>query len=179
MGTGTITVLAVRPVSGGERVTMQQAGDPGLPAKPVTLTYMFYSDGSISVPFTPLGATTFTIKSGSIIWPPASVIASGQPRNSTLVVSVKAGGQAITANMHVTVRGAGIHKVTVPAGTYQATEVDETAVVSILGHTVKIEGRNWMAPGVGPVKLEIGLAVSGASPAGATSVAEELKSFTK
>ena len=59
-----------------------------------------------------------------------------------------------------------------PAGTYHATIVQDTVSESIAGITVKIGIRNWLAPGVGPVKSQVttnGTVVSG----------EELTSFTK
>jgi hypothetical protein len=174
-GTTTNTVRSVKPVSGGDLVTMTDATNVlGSPTKPGTVTYMFNSDGSISVPFTQFGGSKVTVKSGSIVWPPASVIASGQSHHSTLVVSIKMAGHALSETIHVTVQGAGTHTVTVPAGTYQATAVNQTMAESILGHPVKIEIRTWLAPGVGPVKTE----VLGGGTLG-SGIVEDLKSFTK
>lgn len=166
----------MKPVSGGSLVTMPDDNHiTGGPAKPTELTYMFYSDGSISVPFTELSGGAVKIRSGSIVWPPASVIASGQPHTSTLAVSLDTAGQKINENVHVTVKGAGTQSVTVPAGSYRATVVDQTMAESLFGHHVTIEVRTWLAPGVGPVKSEVVTKTLGASP----QVVEELKSFSK
>jgi hypothetical protein len=168
------TIKAVKPVSGGDLVTMTNAAHiAGAPAKPTTMTYMFYSNGSISVPFTELSGGKVTIKSGSIVWPPAADLASGQAHTSVLSVSVKTDGQVLNEKVHVTVKGGGTQHVTVPAGSYQASIVDQTMAETIYGHSISFEVRTWLAPGVGPVKSEI---------VGGTDVphtVEELKSFTK
>ncbi len=154
--TTTNTIKAVKPVSGGDLVTMADASHHrGRTAKPTKLTYMFYSDGSISVPFTQFSGGKVTIKSGSIVWPPAAAIASGQSHTSVLSISIKTNGQVINEKVHVTVKGAGTASVTVPAGTYQATVVDQTQAETIFGHHVSIEIRTWLAPNVGPVKSEV------------------------
>jgi hypothetical protein len=164
-------------VSGGSLVTMTNASNIlGAPAKPTQLTYMFYSDGSIGVPFTQVNGGKVTIKSGSIVWPPASAIASGQSHASVLSVSIRTGGQVINEKVHVTVKGGGTHSVTVPAGTYQATVVDQTMAETVFGHHVSIVVRTWLAPGVGPVQSEV---LSKAVPGGGPQVREELRSFTK
>ena len=175
--TTTNTITAVKPVSGGELVTMTDTSRIlGVPSTPIELTYMFYSDGSISVPLTQLSGSKVTIKSGSIVWPPASVIASGQAHTSTLSVSITANGRILHETVHVTVKGGGTHSVTVPAGTYQATVVDQTMTETIFGHHVSIVVRTWLAPGVGPVQSEV---LSRSTAAGGPQVVEQLKSFTK
>jgi hypothetical protein len=175
--TTTNTIKAVKPVSGGELVTMTDASHiTGAPAKPTKVTYMFNSDGSISVPFTQFSGGKVTIRSGSIVWPPAAAIASGQSHTSVLSISVKTGGQVINSKVHVTVKGGGTASVTVPAGTYQATIVDQTQAETIFGHHVSLEIRTWLAPHVGPVKSEV---LSKSAFGGAPEVVEELQSFTK
>jgi hypothetical protein len=173
------TVQAVKPVSGGHLVTMTNAAHiVGVPRKPTTITYLFYSDGSIGVPFTQTGGSKVTIRSGSIVWPPAAAIASGQSHTSTLSVSVNSAGRTINEKVHVTVKGGGTQSVTVPAGTYQATVIDQTMAESVLGHAVTIKVRTWLAPNVGPVKTEV-TGISAAALGGGPLVVEELKSFTK
>jgi hypothetical protein len=174
------TVKSVKPVSGGNLVTLTNAAHiAGVPSKPTTITYMFYSDGSIGVPFTQLSGGKVTIRSGSIVWPPASAIASGQSHTSTLLVSVNSGGRVLNEKVHVTVKGGGTQTVTVPAGTYHTTIVEQTMAESFAGHRVTIEVRTWLAPNVGPVKSEVagigGTAAAGTGPL----VVEDLKSFTK
>jgi hypothetical protein len=175
--TTTNTIKAVKPVSGGDLVTMTDASHiTGAPAKPTKVTYMFNSNGSISVPFTQFNGGKVTIRSGSIVWPPAAAIASGQSHTSVLSISIKTGGQVINSKVHVTIKGAGSASVTVPAGTYHATIIDQTQAETFLGHRVSIEIRTWLAPNVGPVKSEV---LSKSAFGGTPEVVEELKSFTK
>jgi len=115
-------------------------------------TYLFHGGGSISYPlgsFSPGSGVTVT--SNGVVWPPASVIASGKPSQSTL------------------------NTVTVPAGTYQATVVLVTERLSIVGVTASIQVKTWLAPDVGPVKELVNT-----DEGSATSVVadEELLSFT-
>jgi hypothetical protein len=175
--TTTNTIKSVKPVSGGELVTMTDASHiAGAPAKTTKITYMFNADGSISVPFTQFNGGKVTIKSGSIVWPPAAELAAGQAHTSVLAISVKTGGQVINEKVHVTVKGGGTASVTVPAGTYQTTIVDQSQAETIFGHRVSLVIRTWLARGVGPVKSEV---LSKSAFGGAPTVVEELKSFTR
>jgi hypothetical protein len=175
--TTTNTVTAVRARPQGRLVTMTDSSTlPAASGKIATLTYMFYNDGSIAVPLTQFSGAKVTIKSGSIVWPPVAVIQSGQPHHSTLRIALSVGGHALNVTVHVTVKGAGTHSVTVPAGHYQATVVDETLTEKVMGFPVSIAVRTWLAPGVGPVKSEV---LSKAAVASGMNVTEVLKSFTK
>ena len=179
-GTGTSTnrITAVTPISDGEQVTMSIDSQlPDLPAsKPVTVDLIFHSDGSISYPLAQLGSTQVTIKSGSIIWPSAAQLASGQPYTDTLVMSMTLAGHPTTVTANVVVKGAGSATVTVPAGTYQTTVINETMTEHFDGVAVDMEIQNWDASGVGPVKTAV---VSTAEGKTTTVSTEELKSFTK
>jgi len=150
---------------------------PGLPSTPSTLDYVFHPDGSITVPFTQAGsgATKIIIKSGGIIWPSQAVLESGQAKKSALVFQIKSTAISTTVHADVTVKGGGTQSVTVPAGTYQATVVDETVSETVEGVPTTIVVRTWLAPGIGPVQDEI-LTGGAASKAGTIDV---LKSFTK
>ncbi len=172
--TVTNTIKTVKPVSGGDLVTMTDASHIAGVTRPTQVTYMFYSDGSIGVPFTQFEGGKVTIKSGSIVWPSASEIASGQSHSSVLAISFKTGGHTINEKVHVTIKGGGTQSVTVPAGTYQATVVDQTMAETVFGHRVNTMVRTWLAPGVGPVQSE----VTGSSGEGLL-VRQELKSFSK
>jgi hypothetical protein len=169
------TIKAIKPASGGNLVTMTDRENIDGTPKNTKLTYMFYSDGSIGVPFTELNGGKVTIKSGSIVWPSAAAIASGQSHTSVLAISIKEDGQVINEKVHVTVKGGGTQTVTVPAGTYHATVVDQTQAETFDGDHISIQVRTWLAPNVGPVKSEI---VSKSST-GVPQVVEELKSFSK
>lgn len=176
-GTLTNMIAAATPYSGGQKVMITTHSDiAGLPTTPTTLTYLFHPDGSIQVPYAQVGNNAVTIKSGGIVWPPAAQLASGQPRTSVLTVQIKAAGQDITAQAHVTVQGAGTQSVTVPAGSYQATVVQETITEHFAGIGVTIEVRTWLASGVGPVKSVVSTKSGSISEVVSTQV---LKSFTK
>ena len=152
-GTTTNMITAVTPDSGGRKVTIKTHSDiPGLPASPTLLTYQFNSDGSIEVPYAQIGSNSVIVKSGGIVWPPRAELASGQSRTSALTLQIKLVGHAITTHARVTVKGAGTQSVTVPAGTYQATQIVETITEQAAGLAVSIEVQTWLAPGVGPVK---------------------------
>jgi hypothetical protein len=175
-GTSTVVnaIKAVKPVSGGSLVTMSDTSDILGVRKTTHLTYMFYSDGSIGVPFTQLEGGKVTIKSGSIVWPSASEIASGQSHSSVLAISINTNGQTLNERIHVTIKGGGTQSVTVPAGTYQATVLNQTMAETVLGHRVNTVVRTWLAPGIGPVQSEVV-----ASAGEGLLVRQELKSFSK
>jgi len=180
-GTGTSTnkMTAVTPTADGQRVTMlSQVKLPGstAPASSVAETLVFHPDGSISVPLTQAGGSVVTIKSGSVVWPSAAGLASGQSRASTLVMSVAEAGTKLTVKEHVVVRGDGTASVTVPAGTYQTTVIQEEETSKVDGIAVDLEIKTWVANGVGPVKSEV---IS--TDAGRTTVTseQELVSFHK
>lgn len=176
-GTTTNMISAVTPDSTGERATIRTHSDiTGLPTTATTLTYQFNSDGSIEVPYAQVGSNTVTIKSGGIVWPSRADLATGQPHTSTLVLQIKAGGRSAAVQAHVTVKGGGTQSVTVPAGTYEATVVEETISEQVAGISISIEVRTWLANGVGPVK-----SVASTKSGGVSEIVsnEELKSFTK
>jgi hypothetical protein len=150
----TNKITAVVPTAGGEKVYMGH------------IYYVFHSDGSITLPFSQFGQTgssTATIKliSGTLEWPPASVIDSGQPTTSTLVISYDLSGQKLTATAHITVKGEGTQSVTVPAGSYNATILNMDEAFTLEGHTEAIDIKTWVASGVGPVQTEVSLDVTG------------------
>lgn len=176
-GTATNKMIKVVPVAGGQQVTMAVKIDvAGLPGTPSKVTYVFHSDGSVTVPLTQFANGAVKLKSGSIVWPSASVLASGQPHKSTLVFATTIAGKTSQYTAHVTVQGGGSQSVTVPAGTYQAQVINETISENVEGVSVSLRLRTWMAKGVGPVKSAL-LTKSG--PTSVPGVVEELKSFTK
>ena len=150
--TSTVTnkVLSVTPVSGGNQVTISNTDSVG--GGTSDSTFIFHSDGSLTYPSNQMGSAA-TIVKGSIVWPSASVIDSGQSTSSTVEIALKSGGlKTITA--HLTIKGAGTGTVTVPAGTYSATIVQMTEAFTVYGHTGTITVTSWMANGVGPVQSQ-------------------------
>ena len=178
-GQGTVTnqVTSVTPATSGSQVVMKiRENLPGLARTSTRSTFVVHPDGSISVPLTQLGSTAVSVRSGSIVWPSAAQLASGQPYTDSLVITMQEAGKAITVKPHVVVRGTGTQSVTVPAGTYQATVITEKMDEAFMGVTVRLDIETWVANGVGPVKSEV---IS--RTAGMTTIASEqvLKSFTK
>ncbi|HEY6279941.1 MAG TPA: hypothetical protein VIX86_26825 [Streptosporangiaceae bacterium] len=167
-GTAVDKITNVVPAAGGHQATTVHTFNGATSSE----TFLFGSDGSITMPLASIGSTTVRVKSGGIVWPSQAVIDSGQPTKSTIVVDANVAGQSRTVAAHVTVRGAGTATVTVPAGTYHATIVQTTLSESIVGITVSIQIRTWLAPGVGQVKSEVRTNDTVVSD-------EELKSFTK
>ncbi len=155
--TVTNKILSVTPVSGGNEVTMSNSNTLG--GATTQITYIFHSDGSITYPFSQLG-TSATIVKGSLQWPPASVIASGQPTSSTLEIAATAGTTKTDVTAHIVVKGDGTATVTVPAGTYSATIVQMTEAFTMLGHAETIVVKTWVANGVGPVQSEASISAA-------------------
>jgi hypothetical protein len=174
--TSTVTnkILSVVPVTGGSRVTESYADS--LSSSTTRSTYIFHSDGTITFPLSQATGGTLVSSSGGILLPSAADIATGKPYRSVLTLGFKQNGQTVKETSHVTVRGAGTATVTVPAGTYRATIVDMTMVMTVSGITVSIQIRTWVANGVGQVKSEV---LTGVADHSAVTGIEELKSFTK
>jgi hypothetical protein len=175
IGTGhTVTnkMTRVTPVAGGERVTMQTNTGNGRPLK---LTYIFHSDGSISMPLSQLSqpGAKVALVSGKILWPSAAQLASGQPYQGKLIFTVTLDGHTVREVSHVKVKGGGTQSVTVPAGTYNAQVVDETMTERFDGVKVSTHLVTWVVNGVGPVKSDL------MASADVPGTVEVLKSFTK
>jgi hypothetical protein len=175
-GTVTNKVISVSPAAGGDKVAMKVKDDLLGVHAGSTSVFVIHSDGSISVPVTQVGSTSVSVKSGSIIWPSSAQLASGQPHHDTLVISIKEDGHSSTVTAHVVVKGEGTQTVRVPAGTYQATLINETMDEKFSGISVGLDIRTWVANGVGPVKSEV---TSNAAGRTAISSVQVLKSFTK
>jgi hypothetical protein len=173
----TDRVVSVTPVATGKRITMSISSSlidaAGGPKKSI---FILHPDGSISVPLNALGNTSVKVKSGSLIWPSAAALSSGQPHYSTIVLVSKQDGQTVTLNTHVQVKGEGSATVKVPAGTYQTTIIQQNLAEHVDGYAVHAFIRTWVANGVGPVQSEFVEKIGSVS----TVVSkEELKSFTK
>jgi hypothetical protein len=167
-------MTAVAPVAGGQRVRMRViTREAGVSARPSSLTYLFHSDGSITVPLAQFADEKVRLVSGRIIWPTTAQLASGQALHSKLVFGTTIVGHDLRVTAHAVVKGGGTQSVTVPAGTYRAQVIDETMTEKVEGIRVTTRVRTWVAPGVGPVKDEV------LSSSAIPSTVEVLKSFTK
>jgi hypothetical protein len=173
-GTTINKVVRVVPVAGGQRVRMKVIDHlGGATVAPTSFTYIFRSDGSITIPFSEFSSEKVRLISGGIVWPSRAQLASGQPLHSTLVFATSIVGHVLRVAAHVVVRGAGTQSVTVPAGTYHAQVVEETMTEKVEGIRVNTTIKTWVAPGVGPVKDEV------LSSSAIPSTVEVLKSFTR
>jgi hypothetical protein len=176
-GTSTEKVLSVTPSSAGQVATMSSTISK--PAKTVSkATLIFRPDGSIEVPLTQFENMGVTVESGTVLWPSAAQLASGAPYHNTIVMKLDEAGQHMTLRMPITVKGSGTSSVTVPAGTYQASDITETMTSSIDGYKFSMAVETWVANGVGPVKSEVFSSMLGGTSSKPAST-QELLSFTK
>ena len=173
-------IAAVRPVAGGQEVTMDSTITTLGTTSHSTAYFIFHSDGSISYPFSQFNTGSsqakVTLLSGSILWPPASQIDSGRVSHDTLKIAFTLQGVKKDVTAHITVKGDGTQSVTVPAGSYTATVIDMTESEKIEGIAITSEIKTWLANGVGPVKSEVIIHEGGHSSVAAENV---LTSFRK
>jgi len=176
-GTTTNKVTAVSSVAAGTQVTMANSENFTGAVRNSTFDYVIHSDGSISVPMNfGTGADTFKVTSGGLAWPSPAQLATGQPVNDTITMSGTAAGQTFSVTARAVLKGEGTQSVTVPAGTYQATVIDEVETETVLGTPTTSDIKTWLVNGVGPVKEVM---TDGADGTSATGLSEVLTSFTK
>lgn len=177
-GTSTDKVISLKSSSAGQVATLANTI-----TAPTRITHketlIFRPDGSIEVPLAQFGNASVTLESGTIIWPSSAQLASGTPYHDTLVMKIDEAGHSQTLRMPLTVKGEGTASVTVPAGTYQASQIAETMSSSIDGYKITLTVRTWVANGVGPVKSEVFSDMLGSSASATPTSTEELASFTK
>jgi hypothetical protein len=174
--TSTITdkVLSVTRVATGHKVAESYTNS--LSSTTARNSYVFHSDGSITLPLNQMSGGTLSSPTGGIVLPSAAVIASGQPYRYVLTIAFKEAGKKLTETAHVTIQGAGTAMVTVPAGTYRATIINMTMAWTVATHTVDIEIKDWFATGTGTVKSEALIHEASVNEIVSTEV---LESFTK
>jgi hypothetical protein len=172
----TNRVTAVTQVSSGTEVTMSDTDTELDSTKPTTVQWIVHPDGSISIPTSFIGGSTLKIKSGNLGWPSPAQLASGQPQDSTLVMTDTVAGKTITVAAKSVVKGEGTQSVSVPAGSYSATVIDDVQNEKVLGYPLTTDIKIWLVNGVGPVKTEM---TSGSGSTSTLSELEQLVSFTK
>jgi hypothetical protein len=172
-GITTNKVLSVSSVVGGHTVTMSQTAQLGKTTTTTRPVFTFYSNGKIVYPVAPSSDVSVV---GGIVWPNAADLASGKVFHSVLRIRVNRSGPSQYQDSDVTVQGAGTDTVTVPAGTFQATEVVMSFAIKVGNYSTTEEVETWQAPGTGPVKSEVLIRAAGSAEV--TSL-EELVSFTK
>ena len=141
-----------------------------------TFTYVIHPDGSIAIPVDTGEGGSFKLTSGGLAWPTPAQIASGKPQDDTLTMSGTESGKSVNITAHAVFTGEGTQSVTVPAGSYTATVIDETETEKILGYPSTFNIKTWLVSGVGPVKEEMTSTMDGSSM---LDQQEELTSFVK
>jgi hypothetical protein len=164
VGRTTDTIISAGPGQDGYQVTMSSVTDLPGTAPAVRSVYVFYPDGTIGYPVTPVNGMSLA---GVVRWPDAASLASGRAYHS--VLRAQAGpGEPVT----VTVQGEGITPVSVPAGTFRASVVN----MSIATKAGTVEVTTWIAQGIGVVKTTELIRAAGRTDLLAAS---ELRSFTR
>ena len=168
-GTETNRISAVTPVAGGQRATLATSLRLAGSKVPFRFSSDFTlgADGSVTCASTRfLGAK---LASANVNWPSPAALTPGHPHTSTVTGSVL----GFKTTERVTVTDVGPATITVPAGTYQATLLEQTATDPSGGRSVV---KSWVVNGIGQVKTVTTVTVKGVRQ---VSSVETLTSFTK
>ena len=168
-GTATARISAVRPVAGGQRATLATSLRLAGSKAPWRFSSDFTLGADGSVTFASTSTMGAKLASANVNWPSPAALKPGQSHTSTLTGSFL----GFKTTERVTITEIGPATVTVPAGTYQATLLEETATDHSGGRDVV---KTWVVNGIGQVKTVTTVTVKGARQ---VSSAEELTSFTK
>jgi hypothetical protein len=168
-GTETARISAVTPVADGQRATLSTSLRLAGSKAPFRFTSNFIEGADGSVKF---GSTSFMgakLASANVNWPSPAALAPGQPRTSTVTGSFL----GFKTTERVTVTDVGPATITVPAGSYQATLLEQT-VTDRGGNRDVI--KSWVVSGIGQVKTVTTVIVKGER---AVSSVQALTSFTR
>jgi hypothetical protein len=152
-------IESVKQVSAGQEVLMASSFKDNGTTTHSHYSYIVQPDGKISLPLSQFGSAGSTVSvklvSGGVYWPSAAQLSSGKAYHSTMTLELSIAGKEQKATTHITATGGGTQSVTVPAGTYSATVVNELESEDFDGVTVNTEIRTWLANGVGPIQSEV------------------------
>jgi hypothetical protein len=109
------------------------------------------------------------LASANVNWPSPAALAPGRPRTSTVTGSFL----GFKTTERVTVTEVGPAMVTVPAGSYRATLLEQAVTERSGGREVM---KSWVVNGIGQVKTETTVNVKGGR---SVSSVQALTSFTK
>jgi hypothetical protein len=168
-GTETARISAVKAVPGGQRATMSLRLSLAGSKAPLSLSAEFTEAGDGSITFASASILGARFPATSVNWPSPASLTPGRPRTSTVTESFLGSKTA----ERVTILEVGRAMVTVPAGSYQATLLQQTATDG-KGDTNVI--KSWVVNGIGQVKTETTVIVGGKRFA---SSDQELMSFTR
>jgi len=168
-GTETSRISAVTPAAGGQRATLMTSLRLAGAKQPFRFASQFIAGADGSVKF---GSTSFMgsrLASANVNWPSPASLTPGHPRTSTVTGSFL----GFKTTERLTITEVGPATVTVPAGTYQATLLEQIVTSHGGGREVI---KSWVANGIGQVKTDTSVLVKGARE---VSLVQELTSFTK
>lgn len=168
-GTETARISAVTAVAGGQRATLSTSLRLAGSKAPFRFDSRFTAGADGSVTF---GSTSFMgarLASANVNWPSPAALTPGRSRTST----VKGSFLGFKTTERLTITEVGPATVTVPAGTYQATLLEQTVTSRGGGREVI---KSWVVNGIGQVKTETTVIVKGER---AVSMVQALTSFTK
>ena len=168
-GTETSRISAVTAAAGGQRATLLTSLRLDGSKQPFRFASQFIAGADGSVTF---GSTSFMgtrLASANVNWPSPAALTPGHPHTSTVTGSFL----GFKTTERVTVTDVGPATITVPAGSYQATLLEQTATDPSGGRSVV---KSWVVNGIGQVKTVTTVIVKGQRQ---VSSAEVLTSFTK
>jgi hypothetical protein len=169
-GTETVRITAVQPVAGSQRATMAVSLRLAGSKAPLNFTVQFTDAADGSITFASTSVMGARVAFSSVSWPSPAALTPGRPRTSTITQTGLLGSRTTG---HVTITDIGPAPVTVPAGSYQATLLEQTATT---GAGSQSAVKTWVVNGIGQVKTETTVIVEGKPFA---SSVQTLTSFTK
>jgi hypothetical protein len=168
-GIETSRISAVTAAAGGQRATLMTSLRLAASKQPFRFATHFIAGADGSVTF---GSTSFMgakLASVNVNWPSPAALTPGHPRTSTVTGSFL----GFKTTERLTITEVGPATVTVPAGTYQATLLEQTVTSRGGGREVI---KSWVVNGIGQVKTDTSVTVKGERE---VSLVQELTSFTK
>jgi hypothetical protein len=168
-GTETARISAVTAAAGGHRATLSTSLRLDGSKAPFRFASQFTAGAGGSVTF---GSTSFMgarLASANVNWPSPAALTPGHPHTSTVTGSFL----GFKTTERLTITEVGPATITVPAGTYQATLLEQTVTGRGGGHEVI---KSWVVNGIGQVKTDITVIVKGQR---SVTTGQVLTSFTK
>jgi hypothetical protein len=168
-GTETARISAVTPVAGGQRATLLTSLRLAGANRPFRFASDFIAGADGSVRFVSTSFMGAKLASANVNWPGPGTLTPGRPHTSTMTGSFL----GFKTTEHVTITEVGPATITVPAGSYQATLLEQTSTDGAGGRSVV---KSWVVNGIGQVKTVTTVVVKGVRQ---VSSVQTLTSFTK
>lgn len=169
-GTETVRITAVKPAAGGQRATMAVSLRLAGSKAPLNFTAQFTDAADGSITFASTSFMGARLAFSSVSWPSPAALTPGRPRTTTIT---QTGLPGFGTTEHVTITDIGPAPVTVPAGSYQATLLEQTVTA---GAGSQSAVKTWVVNGIGQVKTETTVIVAGRP---FSSSVQTLTSFTR